>query len=395
MFKRGRKNTDSDDDLGDLRGGFMDAANDDLDAGFLSDADEPDTEPSPSRRRRAYSTGHVGVVGGFFRVIGITLVSLIVFLLIGFGIAFGARALGAIQMVDLSRINLPLPTIEIPGLTPPTALPLTVEPTSAAGDAADAALLPTPFPTAASDVTALTPTPDEPCPQMATWWNAQAPIYETFLSRSIEQPPNPLPAALQQMQIQRDAAQSDVVAPCVEGARSAFVAGYDALLSAFMTLQGGNLNGARAMRLMAANAFADGLVAVWSKGVATPDSPAGAAAKPGGGEACGALAWYGAAKPQRDAFFNAYLSIDVGTTPPATIRQHQNTMIAALDAARDLDVPDCASAASGYLIAYLDDLNNAMQMRLGSNPAEAARMDSAFRSHILLDAWLQFMGIAP
>lgn len=407
MFRRGSKD-DDEDDLNSLRGDFTGIEDDELGVpleddeeatAFLNDVAPAggnlDDDERPRRsRRRLRAPGQVGVIGGFFRVIGMALVALVIFLLIGVGIAVGASALGAIRLLDMSAINVPeiviLPTsapVEAPTVEAPptveTGAAVVVEPT-----------VPAPVPTATPpDAVVIVPTPTD-CLDLTGWWDQQDDTYQFFANLSIESPPNTLLATLQQMRVRRDNARSAVVTPCVAPIRNAFVAGYDLLISSFETIStGGDVSAARGTNLMAGQAFAQGLAGLWGAGIATEGSPTGI--EVGSAATCGAARWYGAAQTQRSAFVNAYTQVDPATMQPREIRQSQNTMQAAYDNVVALNTPACAAEPSRLLLAYMDDLINALQMRLGNNAAEAGRLTSAQRNLILLDAWLRYLGLAP
>lgn len=402
MFRRGKRDEDE-DDINALRGDFTadeDEIGDDDDAavGFMSDVAPDDEEDSPKRGRRRQRgrggvPGQVGVIGGAFRVIGIALVSALLFLLIGLGIALGAGALGAVDLIDLSAIRLP----EIALL--PTTAP--VEPTTAGEPSAAVTadpdnVLPTPFPTATLDVPIIVVPTLAPCPdEMAAWWNGQAQVYESFRALSVETPPDTLLAMLQRMRVQRDAVRSAILTPCVDPARNAFVAGYDSVISAFEAVNAGNLEGARAVSLMAGQAFGQGLAQLWGQGVATDGSPVGTGIAYGSAGTCGAAAWYAAAQTERAAFLNAYWAVDPATMPGLMIRQNQDTMAGARGNVEALDAPTCAAEPSRLLLAYMDDMTRVLARRLGSNPAETESRVSAYNTLLLLDAWLYYLGLTP
>jgi len=404
MFRRGKKD-DGEDEIDSLRGDFTgddELIEEDEDAmGFLNDVvpssarndegDDDDDDDGGGRRRRRRSpraAGSVGLIGGFLRVIGIALLSLLIFLLIGFGLAFGAGAINAITLIDVSAISLP--TIEFPVLAA-TAVPLVEsQPT------VEISGLPTPFPSPTREnVVVIVPTPVI-CREMETFWEDQAAVYESFIAMSVETPPETVLALLQQQRIKRDSTRNTVLPPCVDGVRTALVAGYDNMITAFETLsEGGNLQGARSFALIAGQAFSDALVGLWTAGVTMPDSPLAEEILVGSGASCGASTWYQAAQTQRNTLINAYLSVDPVNTPRNLIRPYQNTMATARENVAALDAPTCAATPSRLLLALMDDLINAMGMRLGDNPAEAERQDSARQNQIQLDAWLQYLGLAP
>ncbi|MBE2267600.1 MAG: hypothetical protein IAE80_05165 [Anaerolinea sp.] len=394
MFNRGKRKADEEDDLTPLRSGIQD--DDDESASFLNGL-APQDDEGDSRRKRGNRRGRVrrsdaqtervGLIGGFFRVIGIALVSLLIFLLIGFGIAFGANSIGAFQMVDLSSVAIPIPTIQLPEI----ALLNTPEPT-----ATETPLPPTPMPSNTPfGFVAPTLTPDILCLEMGRWWDNHMPIYNWFAALSVDEPPTSVAATLQQMITRRNAIATAEVVECIVPARDGFVTGYDQMISAFQLVDSGDVNAARSLTLSAAQAFADGFVELWNAEVNTADSPLTAGVPAGSGLTCGASNWYDVARAQRSTFFNAYRMVDVDAMSGSTIRQQQNVMFAALDNVRALSAPDCAAAPARYLVAFMDDLNFALQYRLGSNRLEFDRLRSAWHNQIQLDAWLQFMGIAP
>jgi len=399
MSKR-RRDDENDDSLDLLRSSSeypSDEESEDDDGGFINDdASAADAEEDKRQKHRSGVPGNVSLIGGVFRVLGIALVSLLIFLLIGMGITFGLNAAGIVDLIDFSQISVPVVSL-LP--TAQATSTLAVEPTLAAAQAVPtaetAADLPTPFPTATPEnVVVIVPT-SVTCPEMAAWWETQSAIYQTFAALSVEQPPQTLLATLQQMRVRRDAARNEVLVPCVDPVRTAFVNGYDLQIRAFESVNTSDLPGARSLALMAGDAYAQAFAGLWRASITTDGSPLTAGIAADSGATCGAQAWYQAAKAQRDTFVDAYVAVDPDTMPPPQIRQNQDTMAAAASNVATLQTPACASTPSNLLINYLQDMINALQMRLGNNPAETERMISAHNNRLLLNAWLYYLGLTP
>jgi hypothetical protein len=402
MYKRGK---DEDDGLDSLRSDFGSEEELGDERGFLDDVApaEDDAEDKPREQRSSGVPGNVSFIGGIFRVIGIALVSVLIFLLIGVGITFGLSAAGIVEIIDFSRASVPVISL-LPTSVPPTDAPVSVPtqppPTEVAAAAAPttdtAGGQPVPVPTATPEnVTVIPPTPVTACAEMADWWEDQSAIYATFAALSVEQPPQTLLATLQQMRVRRDAAQAAVLVPCIDPVRTAFVNGYDLQIRAFEAVNNSDLPGARSLMLMAGEAYAQAHAGLWRAGIATDGSPLASGIGADSGTSCGASAWYQAAKTQRDTLLDAYLAVNPETMPPPQIRQNQDTMAAAASNVATLQTPACASTPSNLLINYMQDLINALQMQLGSNPAEIERLISAYNNRLLLNAWLYYLGLVP
>ncbi len=339
--------------------------------------DEVDPERAQWRKTRApLSIGQV--IGGCFQVVLIALLSLAIFLLIGFGTIFAAQRLGVVPprgAADTTAV-VALPTPVAASGEQPTAAP--AEPTA----------VPTALPSA---------TPDTSCATAPAWWNSQQirDNYVYFTQQALEEArtSDRISALLEQMRIRRNFVANFGAAPCLSEALDALVRGFDATIESARALNAGDQPALRQQQAAASGAFAQLTVALWTFGAnADPLAPPILGVARGSGSACGAQGWYSAVQPHLDAFMTAANAIDPATTAADTARAQLDTMSAERASIAALETPACATQPQTTLLAALDSLTQSIQQRLAGTTDSA--LPEYTRQNTIFNAWVQWLGIS-
>lgn len=389
---------DDEIDFNDPFAGLASSLEDEIEPPAVSDrgerrkAEKSRAPKKPKTRRK--SGGPLGCIGGLIAalILGVLIVPL--FLVAGFGIAFGLDQAGVeLPVVNVQNLLAGSPeATDTPEGADNAAASAGSDPSSSAGTGTEGSQGGQPI--------AAVPTLSNTCSEGATWWTAQQTAWNEFVGVGAEviyvPTGDPLTPRLAQLRIRRTDAQNVLTPPCLEPARDQMLAAMDTVISALQLVESGDRIGALLALNSGLNEMAETLTLLWDINVWTsPDAPPPSNIPRGGGEGCEASQWIdGLSLNWRNVIATADQT-NFSSASPLELRGTVNTMTELQTQFSGIGASGCETPLQRYLLSGVNNVLAAVNAGLQGTAAPAR---DALRNYLidstLLDAWLIWYGIA-